>query len=40
METLESFTDLTKDITPIIKQIGLDGFKSFMNLNRKDTLKY
>ena len=35
METLESFTDLAKDITPIIKQIGLDGVQKFHELEKK-----
>jgi uncharacterized protein YjgD (DUF1641 family) len=35
METLESFTDLAKDVTPIIKQIGLDGVQKFHELEQK-----
>lgn len=35
LETLESVTDLTKDMTPIIKQIGLDGIKKFHDLEQK-----
>lgn len=35
METLESFTDLAKDVTPIIKQIGLDGVQKFHELEKK-----
>ena len=35
METLESFTDLAKDLTPVIKQIGLDGVQKFHELEKK-----
>ena len=35
METLESLNDLTKDITPIVKQIGLDGINKFYELEQK-----
>ena len=35
METLESFTDLAKDVTPVIKQIGLDGVQKFHELEQK-----
>jgi uncharacterized protein YjgD (DUF1641 family) len=35
METLESFTDLAKDVTPIVKQIGLDGVQKFYELEQK-----
>ena len=35
METLESFTDLAKDVTPIIKQIGLDSVQKFHELEQK-----
>jgi uncharacterized protein YjgD (DUF1641 family) len=35
METLESFTDLMKDVTPIIKQIGLDGVQKFHEMEQK-----
>ena len=35
LETLESLNDLTKDVTPIIKQIGLDGIKKFHELEQK-----
>ncbi len=35
LETLESLTDLFKDITPIIKQIGLDGARKFYGLEQK-----
>ncbi len=35
METLESFTDLTKDVTPIIKQVGIDGVQKFHELEQK-----
>jgi uncharacterized protein YjgD (DUF1641 family) len=35
LEILESFTDLAKDLTPIIKQIGLDGVQKFHELEQK-----
>jgi uncharacterized protein YjgD (DUF1641 family) len=35
MELIESFTDLTKDVTPIIKQIGLDGVQKFNEFEQK-----
>ena len=35
LETLESFTDLAKDVTPIIKQIGLDGVQKFHEFEQK-----
>ncbi len=35
METIESLTDLTKDLTPVIKQIGLDGVQKFHELEQK-----
>ena len=35
LEVLESFTDLAKDVTPIIKQIGLDGVQKFNELEQK-----
>jgi uncharacterized protein YjgD (DUF1641 family) len=35
LETLESFNDLAKDVTPIIKQIGLDGITKFNELEQK-----
>ena len=35
LELLESFTDLAKDLTPIIKQIGLDGVQKFHELEQK-----
>jgi len=35
LETLESLNDLTKDITPIVKQIGLDGINKFHELEQK-----
>ena len=35
LETLESLNDLTKDITPIVKQIGLDGINKFNELEQK-----
>jgi uncharacterized protein YjgD (DUF1641 family) len=35
METLESITDLMKDLTPIVKQVGLDGIQKFHELEQK-----
>jgi len=35
IEILESFTDLARDLTPIIKQIGLDGVQKFHELEQK-----
>lgn len=35
LEVLESFTDLAKDVTPIIKQIGLDGVQKFQEFEQK-----
>ena len=35
LETLESFTDLANDVTPIIKQIGLDGVQKFNEFEQK-----
>ena len=35
LEILESFTDLAKDLTPIVKQIGLDGVQKFHELEQK-----
>lgn len=35
LEMLESITDLAKDATPIVKQIGLDGVKKFHELEQK-----
>jgi uncharacterized protein YjgD (DUF1641 family) len=35
LEVLESFTDLAKDVTPIIKQIGLDGVQKFHEFEQK-----
>lgn len=35
LETLESLNDLAKDVTPIIKQIGLDGINKFNELEQK-----
>jgi uncharacterized protein YjgD (DUF1641 family) len=35
LEILESFTDLAKDLTPIVKQIGLDGVQKFNELEQK-----
>ena len=35
LEILESFTDLAKDVTPIIKQIGLDGVNKFQEFEQK-----
>ncbi|HPF02542.1 MAG TPA: DUF1641 domain-containing protein [Bacteroidales bacterium] len=35
METIESINDLAKDITPVIKQIGIDGVHKFHELENK-----
>lgn len=35
IETLESLTDLAKDVTPIVKQIGLDGVQKFHEFEQK-----
>jgi len=35
LEVLESFSDLAKDVTPIIKQIGLDGVQKFHEFEQK-----
>lgn len=35
LEILESLSDLAKDVTPIIKQIGLDGVQKFHELEQK-----
>jgi len=35
LETLESLTDLAKDLTPVIKQVGLDGVHKFHELEQK-----
>ena len=35
LETLESFTDLVKDLTPIVKQVGLDGVQKFNEFEQK-----
>jgi uncharacterized protein YjgD (DUF1641 family) len=35
LETLESITDLTRDLTPIVRQIGLDGIKKFHEMEQK-----
>jgi uncharacterized protein YjgD (DUF1641 family) len=35
LEILESFTDLAKDVTPIVKQIGLDGVQKFHEIEQK-----
>lgn len=35
IETLESFTDLAKDLTPIIKQVGLDSIQKFHEFEQK-----
>jgi uncharacterized protein YjgD (DUF1641 family) len=35
LETIESLNDLMKDITPIVKQIGLDGVQKFHELEQK-----
>jgi uncharacterized protein YjgD (DUF1641 family) len=35
IEMLESVTDLARDLTPVIKQIGLDGVQKFNELEQK-----
>lgn len=35
LEMIESFTDLAKDVTPIIKQVGLDGVQKFQEFEQK-----
>lgn len=35
LETIESITDLLKDLSPIIKQIGLDGVQKFHEIEQK-----
>ena len=35
LEMLESLTDLAKDATPIVKQMGLDGVKKFHEFEQK-----
>ena len=35
IETLESVTDLVKDVTPIIRQVGLDGVNKFQEFEQK-----
>lgn len=35
LETIESMTDLFKDLSPIVKQIGLDGVQKFHELEQK-----
>jgi uncharacterized protein YjgD (DUF1641 family) len=35
LETLESLTDLTRDLTPVVKQVGLDGISKFHELEQK-----
>ena len=35
LETMESFSDLAKDLTPVIKQIGLDGVEKFHEFEQK-----
>ena len=35
LEILESFSDLAQDITPIVKQIGLDGVQKFHEFEQK-----
>ncbi len=35
VDLIESLTDLAKDVTPIVKQIGLDGIKKFHDLEQK-----
>jgi len=39
LETLESITDITRDLTPIIKQIGLDGVQKFHEIEQKGYLE-
>lgn len=40
LEILESFTDLAKDVTPIIKQIGLDGVQKFQEFEQKGYFEF
>lgn len=35
LETLESVTDLVKDVSPIIKQVGIDAVDKFTEIDRK-----
>lgn len=35
LETIESLNDLISDVTPIVKQMGLDGIKKFHELEQK-----
>lgn len=35
LQSLESLTDLAKDLTPVVKQIGLDGIKKFNEIEQK-----
>jgi len=35
LETMESLTDLAKDVTPIVKQIGIDGVQKFYEFEQK-----
>jgi len=35
LEVLESFSDLAQDLTPIVKQVGLDGVQKFYELEQK-----
>lgn len=35
LQTLESLTDLAKDVTPIVKQIGLDGVNKLYEIEQK-----
>lgn len=35
VDLIESLTDLAKDVTPIVKQIGLDGISKFHDLEQK-----
>lgn len=35
IETMESLTDLAKDVTPIVKQIGIDGVQKFYEFEQK-----
>lgn len=35
LETLESVTDLVKDMSPVVKQVGLDGIQKFHEMEQK-----
>jgi len=39
LETIESITDLLKDLSPVIKQIGLDGVQKFHEIEQKGYLE-